>query len=281
MADAIKQELGNQPVEPAVPNTLFSEDFHKLEAAEQAVVESVELASEALAELCKVGRADAEKVAAVATKFLQNVKDVQATLVESIGRYATTKPYECSDYDLYLEGFTKITNVDLSPVVIERMKAQAQAAQQTEMQWRVADMLDLPFADATFDVVLEKGTMDVLFVDNDSPWDPLPEVKQRVVQMLAETHRVLSPHGCFVSITFAQPHFRRPFLLAPQFSWSMKYDTFGETFHYFVYTMEKGARTEADLLENQPGYTATAPHLTESMLHEHMDEEDYLLHMQL
>lgn len=52
-------------------------------------------------------------------------------------------------------------------------------------------MLDLPYADATFDVVIEKGTMDVLFVDNDNPFDPKVEVRQRVFQMLDETHRCM------------------------------------------------------------------------------------------
>jgi len=31
--------------------------------------------------------------------------------------------------------------------------------------------------------------MDVLFVDNDQPFDPRVEVKERVFQMLHETHR--------------------------------------------------------------------------------------------
>ena len=50
-------------------------------------------------------------------------------------------------------------------------------------------MLNLPYADQTFDVVIEKGTMDVLFVDNDNPFDPKTEVKERVSKMLHETHR--------------------------------------------------------------------------------------------
>jgi hypothetical protein len=57
------------------------------------------------------------------------------------------------------------------------------------MRWQVADMLSLPFQDRAFDAVLEKGTMDVLFVDNDSPWEPRPEVCERVARMLDETHR--------------------------------------------------------------------------------------------
>ena len=57
------------------------------------------------------------------------------------------------------------------------------------LKWQVADMLDLSFEAGTFDAVIEKGTMDVLFVDNDSPWDPNPEVRSRVLTMLDETHR--------------------------------------------------------------------------------------------
>lgn len=57
------------------------------------------------------------------------------------------------------------------------------------LKWQVADMLSLPFQADTFDAVIEKGTMDVLFVDNDSPWDPNPEVRSRVLTMLDETHR--------------------------------------------------------------------------------------------
>ncbi len=54
---------------------------------------------------------------------------------------------------------------------------------------QVADMLDLPYENQTFDVVIEKGTMDVLFVDNNKPFDPKAEVKERVFRMLEETHR--------------------------------------------------------------------------------------------
>ena len=54
---------------------------------------------------------------------------------------------------------------------------------------QVADMLQLPFADASFDVVLDKGTLDVLVVDADSLWDPQPSTKQRMFQAIDEVHR--------------------------------------------------------------------------------------------
>lgn len=50
-------------------------------------------------------------------------------------------------------------------------------------------MLELPFEAASFDAVVEKGTMDVLFVDNDSSWDPRPEVRERVTRFLDGVHR--------------------------------------------------------------------------------------------
>ena len=52
-------------------------------------------------------------------------------------------------------------------------------------------MLDLPFVTETFDVVIEKGSLDVLFVDNDNAFDPKAQVKARAFQMLQETHRCL------------------------------------------------------------------------------------------
>ncbi len=92
---------------------------------------------------------------------------------------------------------------------------------------------------------------------------------------------MLTSSGVFISITFAQPHFRWPFLLCEQFSWNVDISTFGDTFHYFVYSMHKGQRTNKD----QPvpfGYpsreTAAPPGFTDvSMQHDHMDQEDYLL----
>ena len=58
------------------------------------------------------------------------------------------------------------------------------------LKWLVADMLNLQaFQSSAFDAVIEKGTMDVLFVDNDSPWNPSTEVRDRVSRMLDEVHR--------------------------------------------------------------------------------------------
>lgn len=110
-----------------------------------------------------------------------------------------------------------------------------------EIKAMVADMLNLPFTDDTFDVVIEKGTMvrklvvactysffykseilflvfwllicqvwinlsfkDVLFVDSGDPWNPKAETVSRALAMLEGIHRVLKPDGIFISISFGQ-----------------------------------------------------------------------------
>uniref|UniRef100_A0A453B404 Methyltransferase domain-containing protein n=1 Tax=Aegilops tauschii subsp. strangulata TaxID=200361 RepID=A0A453B404_AEGTS len=103
----------------------------------------------------------------------------------------------------------------------------------------VADMLDLPFESESFDLVIEKGTMDVLFVDSGDPWNPNPTTVDNVTKMLEGIHKVLKPGGKFVSITFGQPHFRRRFFEAPEFTWSVEWNTFGDGFHYFFYILQK------------------------------------------
>lgn len=65
--------------------------------------------------------------------------------------------------------------------------------------------------------------------------------------------------------------------MARQYTWSMQHFAFGETFHYYVYVLHKGLRdSQGDSVETAEGsYTK----LEEGMTHEHMDEEDYLLRM--
>ncbi|CAI5469646.1 unnamed protein product [Closterium sp. Yama58-4] len=88
--------------------------------------------------------------------------------------------------------------------------------------WAVADMMALPFPDAAFDVVLEKGVLDVLLVDSESPWHVPPPIVHRVHTALSQAHRVLTPHGRLLSITFGQPHFRRPLYEAPHLTWTLQ-----------------------------------------------------------
>jgi len=165
-----------------------------------------------------------------------------------------------------------ITCVDLSPVAVQRMRDRLAAQGTKGVDVVVADMLDLPFEPESFDLVIEKGTMDVLFVDSGDPWNPKPTTVNNVMKMLECMHRVLKPEGIFVSITFGQPHFRRRFFEAPEFTWSVEYSTFGDGFHYFFYTLKKGKRSlESNSYQN---IIPAAPRV--NMVHEELESEDFI-----
>ena len=82
------------------------------------------------------------------------------------------------------------------------------------------DMMDLNFEDGSFDVVIDKATMDVIMTDNKDPWNPTEEVKQRAVKVMDNVYRVLKQDkGLFVQISFDQPHFRKKLILGEKYAW--------------------------------------------------------------
>lgn len=54
--------------------------------------------------------------------------------------------------------------------------------------------------------------MDALMCDEGSVWDPSPRTRQDAAAMCRAVSRVLKPGGCFLQISFAQPHFRKRYL---------------------------------------------------------------------
>ncbi|KEH30388.1 putative endothelin-converting enzyme 1 [Medicago truncatula] len=172
---------------------------------------------------------------------------------------------------LYNDGTTNITCIDLSHVAVHNMQNRLLSQGFKDIKVMQADMLELPFDDECFDLVIEKGTMDVLFVDSGDPWNPKPETMSKVMSTLKGVHRVLKPDGIFISITFGQPHFRRPIFNAPDFSWSVEWTTFGETFHYFVYVLKKGQRSSHE--DIPPVKRIEVPHF--NLFHEELESEDF------
>jgi ubiquinone/menaquinone biosynthesis C-methylase UbiE len=74
----------------------------------------------------------------------------------------------------------EVWGIDLAPTMIELARAHAREAGATRVHFEVADVARLPFADASFDVVLSTGSI--------KHWpDP--------VAGLREMHRVLAPGG--------------------------------------------------------------------------------------
>ncbi|CAI2178994.1 9705_t:CDS:2 [Funneliformis geosporum] len=111
---------------------------------------------------------------------------------------------------MYDVGYHHITNIDFSETVIENMRFRCK--DKTEMSWIVMDVRDLIFQDESFDVVIDKGTMDALMCDEGDVWNPKSEVVEKVKKVVDEVVRILKVDGKFLYITFGQPHFRHRYL---------------------------------------------------------------------
>lgn len=100
---------------------------------------------------------------------------------------------------LYDVGYQDIVNIDISEVVIKQMK-ERNGSRRPHMSFLKMDMTQLEFPDATFQVVLDKGTLDAVLTDEE-------EVTLRQVdRMLAEVGRVLQVGGRYLCISLAQAH---------------------------------------------------------------------------
>ncbi|CAG8796433.1 14507_t:CDS:2, partial [Racocetra persica] len=80
--------------------------------------------------------------------------------------------------DMYDAGYHNITNVDFSEIVIENMRNRC--IDKVGMSWLVMDIRDLTFPEETFDVIIDKGTMDALMGDEGDVWDPKLEAIENV-----------------------------------------------------------------------------------------------------
>lgn len=138
------------------------------------------------------------------------------------------------------------------------------------------DARQLSFPDGSFDVVLEKATLDAMLVEEKDPWRVSNDAARLIHQVLTEVSRVLKPGGRFLSLTFAQPHFRRRLYASHRYGWSVRHHHYGDGFHYFLYVLTKGeelspedAALERKLLEEAVAPPAPVPTLEE-------DTEDFL-----
>ena len=73
--------------------------------------------------------------------------------------------------DMYNDGYRNIVNIDFSSIVINNMKRKCQRL--VDMDWIVMDITNMSFAPCSFDVVVEKTTLDALLVEEKDVWNPL------------------------------------------------------------------------------------------------------------
>ena len=62
--------------------------------------------------------------------------------------------------EMYDAGFKNITNIDISPVCIEQMARSN--LHRADMSWVEMDALNMSFPEETFDIVIDKSTLDAI-----------------------------------------------------------------------------------------------------------------------
>ncbi|PPQ72317.1 hypothetical protein CVT26_007274 [Gymnopilus dilepis] len=142
--------------------------------------------------------------------------------------------------DMWEDGYRNIINIDYSSVLIEQMKKR-HSAPRPEMEWHEMDVRNLSFEDGTFDVAIDKGTMDAMMTAKGDVWDPPQQVVDDCNKEVEETLRVLKDKGLFIYLTFGQPHFRRRYLQREGTTLEIK--ALGEAFHYYLYILRKNTQS--------------------------------------
>jgi EEF1A lysine methyltransferase 4 len=113
-------------------------------------------------------------------------------------------------------GYTSITNVDVSRVVIDQMLERYK--DKPTLQWQQMNVCSLDFPDETFDVVVDKGTLDSILCGEGST--------ANVAKMCGEISRVLKPTGVFFIISYGVPDNRLNYLEKEDiYSWNVTVHT--------------------------------------------------------
>jgi EEF1A lysine methyltransferase 4 len=106
--------------------------------------------------------------------------------------------------DLWSLGYRNQCNIDFSPVAIQTMRTryaglEAEGGSEGSLEWRVMDVRHMTFPPESFDVAIDKGTLDAIFYG--SKEDPEEEVLASLKAYVDEVARVLRPGGRWLCVT--------------------------------------------------------------------------------
>eukprot|EP00999_Lentomonas_sp_LEN2_P000228 NODE_1223_length_947_cov_98.546341_g1177_i0.p1 GENE.NODE_1223_length_947_cov_98.546341_g1177_i0~~NODE_1223_length_947_cov_98.546341_g1177_i0.p1 ORF type:complete len:230 (+),score=40.37 NODE_1223_length_947_cov_98.546341_g1177_i0:133-822(+) len=140
---------------------------------------------------------------------------------------------------LYEAGYQNITNVDISEVCTNQMKQRYK--DMDKMEWVRMDATKMDFPDATYDLVIDKGTADSILCGSNS--------FHCVYQMNKHVSRILKRGGHFVVVSYGQPDTRIDHFRRKKLNWEVEHKTVDKpvfssdsapSSNYHVYVMTKG-----------------------------------------
>ena len=124
---------------------------------------------------------------------------------------------------MYRDGFNDITSNDYSSVVINKMKEKC--VEKTGMKCTlcsfgmvhiIGDVMDvhhMTYEDESFDVILDKGTLDAIICGDESSSNP--------EQALLEVNRVLKKNGVYICISYGMPEYRLDYYQSSSLKWKV------------------------------------------------------------
>eukprot|EP00928_Gymnodinium_smaydae_P079287 TRINITY_DN63255_c0_g1_i1.p1 TRINITY_DN63255_c0_g1~~TRINITY_DN63255_c0_g1_i1.p1 ORF type:complete len:227 (+),score=45.52 TRINITY_DN63255_c0_g1_i1:57-683(+) len=114
--------------------------------------------------------------------------------------------------EMFEEGYQTITNIDISSVVVKAM--QEKYRDKPGMSYSQMDGRAMELADGSFDIVLDKATLDSILCGEGST--------HNAQKYLQEASRVLKSSGVYIAISHGQPSYRLTYLQRPEFGWTVK-----------------------------------------------------------
>lgn len=117
---------------------------------------------------------------------------------------------------MYDDGYTKMINIDISSVVIKKMQEHCAKVNKTleckgdqQKTWLTSqfsevlemDATHMTFEDSSFDLIIDKGTLDAVLCGEDNV----------AVDLCKEMGRVCCPDGSIYIISHGSPHHRKQF----------------------------------------------------------------------
>ena len=113
---------------------------------------------------------------------------------------------------MYDDGYQYITNIDLSPTVVKSMQ-DIYAEKCPHITYKHMDMKALNYDNGHFDAVIDKAAIDSVFCGDGAA--------AGVEQSINEIHRVLSPNGVFISVTYGPEEKRAHFYNKADYNWNV------------------------------------------------------------
>lgn len=108
-------------------------------------------------------------------------------------------------------GYKNVVSIDVSGIVIEKMKKRYK---NENLEWFTMDVTDMKFENDTFDLIFDKGTIDALTCADDA--------SSVIKKSSNELYRVLKQKGFLIMITFEKPFDRISLMMHTNVPWMIE-----------------------------------------------------------